>query len=106
MIVLISLIAFCYLYNCYSYKKLYGLQIIALSIIVSEILSFYTNFKILSQIVFFIGSLGFIPILRPIKLSIISSSNTIKDFSFFEAASIAILLSYYILNIFVTLRII
>lgn len=106
MILLISLIAFCYLYTCYNSKKLYGLQIIAFSIIVSEILSFYTNFKLLPQIIFFIGSIGFIPILKPIKLSIINKSDEVKDFSFGEAISITILLSYYILNIFTTLKII
>lgn len=106
MIILICLIAFCYLYTCYSSKKLYGLQIIAFSIILSEVLSFYTNFKLFSQIIFFIGSVGFIPILKPIKLSIINKSDEVKDFSFLEATSITILLSYYILNIFITLKII
>lgn len=106
MIILICLIAFCYLYTCYSSKKLYGLQIIAFSIILSEVLSFYTNFKLFSQIIFFIGSVGFIPILKPIKLSIINKYDEVKDFSFLEATSITILLSYYILNIFITLKII
>ncbi len=85
MILLISLIAFCYLYTCYNSKKLYGLQIIAFSIIVSEILSFYTNFKLLPQIIFFIGSIGFIPILKPIKLSIINKSDEVKDFFFWRS---------------------
>jgi hypothetical protein len=106
MLILISLISFCYLYTCYSSKKLYGLQILAFSIIISEALSFYTNIRLLPQIIFFIGAMGFIPILKPIKLSIINKYDKIQDFSFLEATSISILLSYYFVHIFSTLQII
>lgn len=99
---LLSIISYCYLYTIYeSNKKLLGLRIIVFSIFISVLCFFFDLPSITITIFLIIGGYGFIPVFMPVFNNVF-----VKDVSFLEAASMSILLSFYLLNIVYSLNII